>query len=141
MLVLDELGFDPREILLLTAGGYSSDSSGEIARALQATVGANVSVLHVADNLASSQAFLENWVADHDLEEAELLVETGDVETAIENAAAGRIRVVVGASERGLLSRVVGSSLNIPALDDLDMTGLLAERPHVRSLRQRLLGR
>mgnify|MGYP000008805235 FL=1 len=141
VLVLDERGFDPRDILLPTAGGYSSDLSAEVAKALQATVGANVSVLHVADTLTSGREFLENWAADHELGEAELLVETGDVETAIENASAGRTLVIVGATERGLLSRVVGGSLNISTLDDLDTTVLLAERPHTRSFRQRLLGR
>jgi hypothetical protein len=98
-------------------------------------------VLHVADDLTSGREFLENGVADHHLEEAELLVETGEVETAIENVSAGRTLVIVGETERGLLSRVVGGSLNISALDDLDTTVLLAERPHTRSLQQRLLGR
>ena len=75
------------------------------------------------------------------MEEAELLVDPGDVGTATENASAGRTQVIMGATERGLLSRVVGGSLDISALDDLDTTVLLAERPHTRSFRQRLLGR
>jgi amino acid transporter/nucleotide-binding universal stress UspA family protein len=140
VLVLDERGFDPTEILLPTAGGHSSDLSAEVARALQETVGATVSVLHVADDLVAGREFLEEWVADHGLNQAELLVETGDVEAAIGNAATGRTLVIVGATERGLLSRIVGESLTLSVLDDLDTTVLLAERPHARSLRKRLLG-
>jgi hypothetical protein len=60
VLIENEHGFDPREILLPTAGGYSSDLSAEVAKAIQATVSANVWVLHVADNLTSGREFLEN---------------------------------------------------------------------------------
>jgi amino acid transporter/nucleotide-binding universal stress UspA family protein len=140
VLVLDERGFDPNEILLPTAGGHSSDLSAEVARALRETVGANVSVLHVADDPVEGRAFLDEWVADHELDEAERLVRTGDVEAAIGDAAAGRTLVVVGATERGVLSRIVGGSLTLSVLDDLDTTVLLAERPRARSIRERLFG-
>jgi nucleotide-binding universal stress UspA family protein len=140
VLVLDERGFDPSEILLPTAGGHSSDLSAEVARALQEVLDARVSVLHVAPEETAGRHFLEEWVAEHGLQGAELLVETGDVETAIGNAAAGRTLVIVGATERGLLSRVVGGSLTLSVLDDLDTTVLLAERPHSRSIRERLFG-
>jgi len=140
VLVLDERGFDPSEILVPTAGGHSSELSAEVARALQETADANVSVLHVADDVGAGQEFLENWVAEHDLDEVDLLVETGDVETAIGDAATGRTLVIVGATERGLLSRIVGGALTLSVLDDLDTTVLLAERPHSRSIRERLFG-
>jgi nucleotide-binding universal stress UspA family protein len=140
VLVLDERGFDPAEVLLPTAGGHSSDLSAEVARALQETVGARVSVLHVADDETEGRAFLEDWVADHDLEGVELLVGTGDVGTAIEEAAAGRTLVLVGATERGLLSRIVGGSLTLSVLQNLDSGVLLAERPRKRSVRERLFG-
>lgn len=140
MLVLDERGFDPSEILLPTAGGRSSDLSAEVARALRETVGANVAVLHVADDATTGRDFLEGWAADHELDEAGLLVETGDVETAIGNAATERTLIIVGATERGLLSRIVGGSLTLSVLDDPDTAVLLAERPHARSIRERLLG-
>jgi len=104
------------------------------------TLGANVSVLHVADDEASGRAFIEDWAADHGLDGAELLVETGDVEAAIGTASADRTLVVVGATERGLLSRIAGDSLTLSVLDDLDTTVLLAERPHARSIRERLFG-
>ena len=140
VLVLDERGFDPADVLLPTAGGHSSDLSAEVARALQATVDASVSVLHVGDDEAAGRAFLEEWVADHDLTDVDLLVETGDVEAAIGRAAEGRTLVLVGATERGLLSRIVSGSLTLSVLDDLTPSVLLAERPRKRSLRERLLG-
>jgi nucleotide-binding universal stress UspA family protein len=140
VLVLDERGFDPSEILLPTAGGHSSDLSAAVARALQETTDARVSVLHVADDVASGRAFLEEWVADHGLTGVELLVETGDVEAAIGDAATDKSLVLVGATERGLVSRIVGGSLTLSVLDDLDTTVLLAERPRTRSIRERLFG-
>jgi amino acid transporter/nucleotide-binding universal stress UspA family protein len=141
VLVLDERGFDPTKILLPTAGGHSSDLSADVARALQETVGAQVSVLHVADDAEEGAAFLEEWAAGHDLQDAELLVEAGDVEAAIGAAAADRTLVLVGATERGLLSRIVGGSLTLSVLGELDSGVLLAERPHQRSLRERLFAR
>ncbi|MFC7095737.1 amino acid permease [Halobaculum marinum] len=138
VLVLDDGAFDPSEVLVPTAGGHSSDLSAEVARALQETVGANVSVLHVADDAEEGHAFLDKWAADHDLADAELLVETGDVEAAIGAAAASRSLVLVGATERGLLSRIVRGSLQLSVLDDLDSNVLLAERPRKRTLRERL---
>jgi len=140
VLVLDERGFGPSEVLLPTTGGYSSDRSAEVAQALRETVGANVSVLHVADDPTAGREFLDEWVADHGLDGADRLVRTGDVETAIGDAATGWMLVVVGATERGVFSRIVGGSLTLSVLDDLDTTVLLAERPHARSIRERLFG-
>ena len=141
VLVLDERGFDPSEVLLTTAGGHSSDLSAEVARALQETAAADVSVLHVADDVAAGREFLEEWTAEHDLRSAAKLVETGDVEAAIGTAAADASLALVGATERGLLSRLVGGSLNLSVLEELDTTVLLAERPRKRSMRERLFGR
>ncbi|WP_276259366.1 amino acid permease [Haloglomus litoreum] len=140
VLVLDERGFDPSEVLVPTAGGHSSDLSAAVARALQETSDARVSVLHVDDDRATGRAFIEEWAADHELDDVELLVETGDVEAAIGRAAAGRSLVIVGATERGLVSRIVGGSLTLSVLDDLDTSVLLAERPRKRSVRERLFG-
>ncbi|SEO39432.1 Amino acid transporter [Halogranum amylolyticum] len=141
-LVLNEREFDPTDVLLPTAGGYSSDLSAEVARALRDTVDADVSVLYVAgdEGEAAGRQFLAEWAADHGLDDATLLVDVGDVETAIEEAAAGRTLVVVGATETGLLSRVVGGSLTLSVLERLETSVLLAERPSSRSLRERLFG-
>lgn len=129
------------EVLLPTAGGYSSDLSAEVARALRDTLDAEVSILYVAsEGREAGREFIGEWAADHDLDDAELLVETGDVEAAIEDAAADRTTVVIGATGEGLLSRIVRGSLTLSVLQTLDVPVVLAERPRSRSLRERLFG-
>jgi len=142
-LVLNEREFDPSRVLVPTTGGYSSDLSASVARALRDTVGSEVSVLYVADDGAEEEGreFIAGWAAERDLEDASLLVETGDVEAAIERAAADHSLVVIGATGRGLLSRIVGGSLTLSVLEDLDTSVLMTERPDERSLFERLFGR
>ncbi|WP_089882704.1 hypothetical protein [Halogeometricum limi] len=62
------------------------------------------------------------------------------MDAAIGDAAAGLTLVPVGATERGLLSRTVGGMLRLSVLHQLDASVLLTERPHERSLRERLSG-
>jgi len=140
VLVLNEHEFDPSSVLVPTAGGYSSDLSAEVALALQDAVGATISVLYVDEDRDAGEAFIADWAAEHGLADVELLVERGDVETAIEAAAADRGLVVIGASEEGLVSRVARGSLALSVLEDLDTSVVLAERPHDRTLRERLFG-
>ena len=143
-LVLNDRGFDPSRILLPTAGGYSSDLSAEVTRALRDTLEADVSVLYVADEgetEAEGRSFIADWATERGLDAAEITVETGDVETAIERASAEASLVVIGATGRGLLSRVVGGSLTLSVLEDIDRSVLMAERPDERSLAERLFGR
>jgi nucleotide-binding universal stress UspA family protein len=99
--------------------------------------------LYVAEDgdAEAGRAFLTEWATEHGLVDAELLVETGDVEAAIEAAAADHTLVVVGATERGLLARVVGGSLALSVLEDIETPVVLAERPSSRSLRERLFRR
>ena len=141
VLVLNEREFDPSRVLVPTAGGYSSDLSAEVAHAFREAFDSDVAVLYVADDTEAGREFLEEWASDHGLADAELLVDTGAVEPAIERAAADRTLVVVGATEEGLLSRVVSGSLALSVLEDLDTSVLLAERPRARSLGERLFGR
>jgi len=49
--------------------------------------------------------------------------------------------VIVGATERGLLSRIVRGSLAFATIERLETPVLLAERPSGRSFLDRLLGR
>jgi nucleotide-binding universal stress UspA family protein len=62
------------------------------------------------------------------------------VETAIARAAEDATLVSIGATERGLLSRLVRGSLALEVVDDIECTVLLAERARKRSLRERLFG-
>ncbi|OTF12202.1 universal stress protein [Halorubrum sp. SD612] len=141
-LVLDGQRLDAGEVLVPTAGGPSSDLSAEVALALRDVSGAEVSLLHVVDEgeAASGREFLTDWADGHGLGDVDLRVETADVGATIERIGEGYDLVVVGATERGLLSRVVRGSLASAAIQRLDTSVLLAERPSSRSLRERLIG-
>jgi nucleotide-binding universal stress UspA family protein len=143
-LVLRDRGLDTSEVLLPTAGGPDSDLSAEVARALRDSVGSTVRLLHVVDSpeaRAAGEQFLEEWAAERNLDDAELIVDdSGDVERVIAREAPEHGLVLIGATERGMLSRLARGSLHLQVIDDVDSSVLLAERPHRRSLRQRLFG-
>ena len=143
-LVFKDRGFDPSRILLPTAGGPDSDLSAEAAKALRDIHGSEVSLLHVVGeetDRANGMSFLGEWADAHGLGDAELLVEaTDDVEGAIDAAAADHSMLLVGATRRGLLSRLLSDSLVFDVVDDVDCSVLLAERPAKRSIRERLFG-
>ncbi|WP_435349226.1 amino acid permease [Haloarchaeobius sp. HRN-SO-5] len=140
-LVLKDRGFDPERILVPTAGGPDSDLSAEVAKLLQSEYDSDITLLHVADSLEEGSAFLEEWADSHGLEDATIHVETGDVESAIERAAADSTMVILGATEKGLLTRLVRGSLVMDVVEDVECSVLLAERARKRTLADRLLGK
>ena len=142
-LVLDGEATDLSNVLVPTAGGPSSDLSAEVARGLRDSLGVDISLLHIVDpgKEDSGRAFLVDWASGHQLESADLLVETGDVEPSIEALADDYSLVIIGATERGLLSRVIRGSLAFETIEKLDTPVLLTERPSARSLWHRLFGR
>ena len=139
-LVLKDRGFDPDRVLVPTAGGPDSELSAMVAKQFAAEYGSEVTLLHVDDDTAAGETFLEEWADANGLSDAELRVESGDVEAAIERAAGDASMVVIGATERGLLSRLVGGSLIMDVVDDVDCSVLLAEKARKRSLRERVFG-
>ncbi|MFP4590986.1 MAG: amino acid permease [Halobacteriales archaeon] len=144
-LVLKDRGLDADRILLPTAGGPDSDLGAEVAADLHRDLGAEVRLLHVVDDASAHEAgaaFLDEWATDHDLDHAERVIDTsGDIEGAIEREAAACSLLIMGATERGLLSRLVSGSLIFDVVEDVQCSVLLAERPTERSLLRRLFGR
>ncbi|WP_226003965.1 amino acid permease [Natrinema salinisoli] len=142
-LVLKERGFDPSHILLPTAGGPDSVLGADVVRLLREEFDSRVTLLHALSEDESAdegEQFLEEWAAEHGLADAELIVDDRDVETAIEAAAANATLVVIGATGKGLLSRIVRGSLVLDVLEDIDCSVLLAETARKRTVRERLFG-
>jgi nucleotide-binding universal stress UspA family protein len=139
-LVLKDRGFDPERILVPTAGGPDSELSAAVAKLLQAEFDSHLTLLTVDDDEEAGRTFLESWAEEQGIDDAELRVETGDVEAAIQRASEDASMVIIGATERGLLRRLVSSSLVMDVVDEVDCSVLLAERQRSRSLRERLFG-
>ncbi|UTF52848.1 formate/nitrite transporter family protein [Natronosalvus rutilus] len=145
-LVIKDRGLDPSRILLPTAGGPDSDLSAEVARMLEAGADAEITLLHVVDDpadRAAGEAFLSDWANDHGLDGAEIVVDdSGDVERAICRTAKDLEATIVmmGATERGLLSRLVRDALHIDVARVVEGSVLLSERPSERTFTERLFG-
>jgi len=144
-LVLKNRGFDPSRVLVPTEGGHNCELSADVAGTLRSVAGADLSLLHVVDgpdDRPAGEQFLAEWASEHGLDDAEHVVDdAGDVEGAIAREARDHSLLVIGATERGLLSRLVHDSLNLSVVDDVECSVLLTERATERSLRERLFGR
>ncbi|MFC6990841.1 amino acid permease [Haladaptatus sp. GCM10025707] len=144
-LVLKDRGLDPSKLLVPTAGGPDSDLSAAVAKLLRVEYGSEITLLHAVNSPeeeSEGRAFLEGWAADHDLTDASLRIDTsGNVERAIETAAEDSTLVIIGATERGLLTRLLRGSLVLDVVDDISCSVLLAEKARSRTLKERLFGR
>jgi formate/nitrite transporter FocA (FNT family)/nucleotide-binding universal stress UspA family protein len=142
-LIVNDRGLDVSRVLVPTAGGPDSDLNAEVARTLQTVTGAEVELLHVVADAAdepAGEAFLREWAAEHGLDDATITVDSGDIEQAIIAAAGDNTMLMLGATEQGLLSRLIQDSLHLDVVDHVDCSVVLAERTTERSIRDRLFG-
>ncbi|WP_267161034.1 amino acid permease [Halovenus salina] len=140
-LVVRDREIEPENILVPTRGGPGSAYAASVAKLIQDEYGSEVTLLHVADDESEDGSFLEEWAAEQGLSDVTLRVEYGDTGEEIVRAAEDASLLVLGASKRGLLVRLVSSSPVQEVVDEVDCSVILAEQAHERSLLQRLLGR
>jgi len=144
VLVFQDRGLDPERVLLPVMDTPHASLGGEVAGGLVEAFESDVTLAHTVEpgRQERGEQFLRNWAIDHDLEDADRVVDdSGDVEATIGDLVEDHSLLIVGAVERGLLGRLLHRSLRLRILEDVETSVLLVERPTHRGLLARLLGR
>lgn len=144
VIILEDRGFDPERVLLPVVDNPHAELNAQIAKALQSVHDSSITLLSVARTEGERERATEdlrNWAIDHGLEDGSQVVETGDVEAAIERGAQDHSMILIGATEQGLLSRTVSETLHYDIISETGRTVLMAERPTDRSFLERLFKR
>jgi nucleotide-binding universal stress UspA family protein len=138
-------GLDPSKMLLPTAGGPASDISAEVARVLSGEFDSELTLMHVVDDerdREQGEVFLEQWADEQGFESADRFTTFSEEPyEAIREVADDYSLVILGASERGLLERLVDRHGVGWMVEQLEVSVLLAEPARPRSLWERLFGR
>jgi len=140
--VFRDRGFDPSRLLVPTRGGPASDVSAAVARILRDEFGAAITLQHVTpDPDETAERELAEWAQAHGLGEAAQVVDVSEsVNEAIASRAQEHTLLLLGATEAGLLSRLTGDLGPLAVIESVDVSVLLAEKAHDRSLKERLFG-
>jgi amino acid transporter/nucleotide-binding universal stress UspA family protein len=143
-IVYRDRGLEPSNILLPTAGGPASEISAEVARVLSNQFDTEMTLMHVVDDereRAQGEAFLDQWAREHGFGDAEQSIAISeDPYAAIEAVGEDYSLVILGASERGLLQRLVDRHGLAWMVEQLGVSVILAEPTRPRSLWERLFG-
>ena len=140
-LVVRDRGFDPDHIVVPTRGGSGSEYAASVASLIQDEYGSEITLLHITDSVPEDETFLDEWATDQGLSDATLRVESGDVGEEIVGAAEDASLLILGASEQGLLTRLLRGSPAQRVVDSVECSVILAEQRHERSLFEKFLGR
>jgi len=141
--VFRDRGFDPSRVLMPTRGGPASDVSAALARLLRDEFSASITLQHVTakPDPEPAQDELAEWARAHGLGDTARVVDVNDsVDEAIAARAREHTMLILGASEAGLLSRLTGNLGPLEVIESVDISVLLAEKAHDRSLKERLFG-
>lgn len=146
-LMFKDRGYDTSHILVPTAGGPDSELSVSVAKLLRMEHDSKLTLLNVVPDESlrgEAREFLNAWARDIGIEvesqDVDLVVDVGDVEDVIQERAEDASLLLLGATEEGLLRRLVTGSIVHDVVDKVDCSVVMAEKKRSRSLLAKIFG-